>query len=195
MDGGGIALVPGDAITGVDRIQLGHFPITADLGQDGSRSDGRYLAISLDHRSAGHLELGAAVAIDQRQLRRHAEPLHRTLHRQHGGMQDVQLIDLLHLGTGDAPGKGLLADFVEQRIAARFRELLRIVQAEDRPRRVEDDRSGHHRTTERATADFVDAGHQLFHQAEIQTELHQGTPINCRMASAAWRDASWRSER
>ncbi|MDT4868434.1 hypothetical protein FQZ97_1033960 [compost metagenome] len=110
-------------------------------------------------------------------------------------MEDVEAVDLVDIGAGDAPGQGLLADFLVQRIAARFGELLRVVQPEDRARRVEDHRRGDHRAAKRSTADFVDARHQFFHQAEIQAELHQGTPINCRMASAAWSDAPWRNAR
>ncbi len=91
-------------------------------------------------------------------------------------MQNVQAVDFLDLGAGDAKAQGLFADLVEQRFALGFGEFLRIVQAEDRARRVEDHRCGHHRAAQRATAHFIDAGDQVFDQVEIQSHLHVSGP-------------------
>ncbi|MNT34405.1 hypothetical protein D3C72_1703840 [compost metagenome] len=82
---------------------------------------------------------------------------HSTLHRQHSGMQNVQLVDFFWLSAAQAPGQRFLDDLVIQRQAALLTELLRVRQANDRPRGIEDHRSGNHCANQRATAHFVHA--------------------------------------
>src|SRR5690606_1840740 len=195
MGRGRVTLVAGQPVAGGAEIQRAHFAVTTDLGQYRRRRDCRHLSIALDDRGTAHRQPWAAVAVDQGQTRRHAESLHRALHRQHGGVKDVQPIDFLDLGTRDAPGEGLLADFLEQRLATNLAELLRVVETEDGPRRIENHRRGDHRTTERATTDLVDAGDEFFDEIEIVPELHHGLPTSSSTASAAWLDASRRRVR
>ncbi|MNE73029.1 hypothetical protein D3C80_1690140 [compost metagenome] len=125
--------MPGDAVAGVLGIEQLHLAIAADLGQNRGGGDRRHLAVALDHRSARHLQDRAAIAVDQRQPGGDRQTFDRALHGQHGRMQDVQAVDLLHLGAGDAPGQGLFADLVEEPLAPCLAELLRIVETEDRP--------------------------------------------------------------
>ena len=191
----GITLVPGNAVAGVLRIQQLHLAITADLGQDRGRSNRGHLTVALDHRSARHLQFRATVAVDQRQLGCHAQAFDRALHGQHGGVENIQAVNLFNLGAGNAPGQGFLADFIEEFVATGFAEFFRIVQTQNRPRRIENHRSRHHRTTEWAATDLIDTGDQFLHQGEIQPQLHQPRPASCNTAVAACTEASRRSAR
>ncbi len=110
-------------------------------------------------------------------------------------MQDIQLVDLLHLGAGDAPGQGLLANLIEQHRATRLGKLLRVIQAKNRPRRVEDHRRRDHRTAERATTDLVNPRDQFLNQREVEPQLHQSRSASLSTASAADTEASRRSAR
>ncbi|MCY1542267.1 hypothetical protein D9M68_780080 [compost metagenome] len=195
MHRGGIALMPGNAIAGILCIQQLHLAIPADLGQNRCGGDRRHLTIALDHSRARHLQARATIAVDQRQPGGDTQAFHGALHRQHGGMEDIQAIDLLHLGPGDAPGQRFLADLVEEFLATRLSELLRIVQAENRSQRIENHRRRHYRAAQRATTDLIDAGHQLLHQTEIQPQLHQPRPASASTASAACTEASQRRVR
>ena len=177
--------MPGQPITRIAEIQGLHLAVTTDLGQDGCRSDSRHLTVALDHRCAGHVQLRAPIAIDECQPRRDTQSINRTLHGEHRGVKDIQLIDLFDLGSGNAPRHRLCADLVEQRFTTGFAQLFRVVEAFDRTRRIEDHCGGHYRTTQRPAPDLVDAGNQLFDQIEIESELHQRTPTRRNTASAA----------
>jgi hypothetical protein len=95
-----------DAVPRVDQFECRHFPVAADLGQNRRGSDGRHLAVALHHRFGAHRQFRAAVTIDHRQFRLHMQPGHRALHGEHGRVQDVQLVDFLDFGAGDAPAQG-----------------------------------------------------------------------------------------
>ena len=172
----GVALVPADTVTGVDQLERAHFTVTADLGQNRGCRNRRDLAIALDHRRCRHGQFRAAVAVDQRKLRCNVQAFDRALHGQHGGLQDIEPVDFLDLGTGDAKAQGLFANLVEKSLALGLREFFRIVQAENRPGWVEDHRCRYHRTAQRATAHFVNAGDQVFDQVEVQSKLHVSGP-------------------
>ncbi|MCY1447531.1 hypothetical protein D9M71_641590 [compost metagenome] len=104
------------------------------------------------------------------------QALHCPLHGQHGGLQDVQAVNFLDLGTGDAEAQGLFADLVEQRLTPGFGEFLRIVQTENRPRGIKNHGRRYHRAAQRAAAHFVNAGDQVFYQVEVQSNLHVSGP-------------------
>ncbi|MCY1454656.1 hypothetical protein D9M71_717360 [compost metagenome] len=87
-------------------------------------------------------------------------------------MQNIQFIDFFDFGTSNTEAQGFFADFVEQPLATGLGELLRVVQAKDRPLRIENHGGSHHRTAQRPTADFVNPGHQVFDQGEVQSHLH-----------------------
>lgn len=173
---GRVTLVPANAIPWVDQLERAHLTVTAYLGQDRGSRNSRHLAIAFDHRRRRYGQLRATVAIDQGQLGGNVQAFHRTLHGQHRGLQDVQAVDFLDLCTGDAETQGLFTDLVEQRLALGFGEFLRVVQAEDRARRIKDHRRRHHCAAQRAAAHFVNAGDQVFDQVEVQSNLHVSGP-------------------
>ncbi len=103
-------------------------------------------------------ERRAAVAVDFHERRHDRQPFHRALHRQHRGVQDIQRIDFLDRGRRDAISQRALDDLVVQLVALFGGEHLRIVEpANHRFRRIENHRSSHDRTRQRAAPGFVDA--------------------------------------
>ncbi|MOA42131.1 hypothetical protein D3C78_1641600 [compost metagenome] len=131
------------------------------------------------------------------------QPFDGTLHGQHGGMQNVQLIDFLDLGAGNTPAQGFFTDFVVELLATRFGEFLRVIEPQNRPVRIQDHRRRHHRATQRATANLVHASDQVLgvcDQGKVQPHLHLhithcGLPISVSTAVAAWLEASRRKVR
>ncbi|MCY1181186.1 hypothetical protein D9M73_216760 [compost metagenome] len=87
-------------------------------------------------------------------------------------MEDIELVDFLDLGAGDAEAQGFFTDFVKELFTLGFGELFRVVEPQNRPLWVENHRSGHHRAAQRATAHFVDTGDQVLDQVEVQSHLH-----------------------
>ena len=151
----------GKTILGMTAVQLGHLRIAGHLGQNRGGADGGHQAIALDHGARFHRQCRAAVAIDKDQLGGDLQSRHGALHRQHGGMQDVELVDLLRSGATDGPGERFLFDLVKQGEALLLGELLGIVEPRDRIGGIENDRSGDHVTHQGATAHFVHTGNQL----------------------------------
>ena len=69
------------------------------------------------------------VAVDEAQFRFDGKPIDGPLHRQHPGIEDVQLVDLLRRDSGHAAGDGGLGDGAEQGIPPLRRQLLGVVEA------------------------------------------------------------------
>ena len=151
----------GNAIAGVLLVQREHFPVTGNLGKNGRSGDGRYAAIALDHRLTAHWQRGTAIAVNQNEVRLNMQPGYRALHGQHGCVQDIQAVDFFHLGAGNTPGQRTLLNQRKQRLAARFGQLLGVVEPLNWPGRVKDYRSGNHGAAQRATPYLVDPGNQL----------------------------------
>src|SRR5690606_5079283 len=101
---------------------------------------------------------------------------------QHGGVEDIETVDLLDIGTCDAPSQSLFANFVEQRFAPGLAELLGVVETGDGAPWIENHSGGDHGTTERSTTHLIDAGNQLFDQREIESQLHQPASTSSRTA-------------
>ena len=70
------------------------------------------------------------------------------------------MIDLGRTGFRDAHAQRLGSDLDVESAARRRPEHLGVAQALDRLKIVEDHCSGHHRPSQRTTADLVDTGHQ-----------------------------------
>src|SRR5690606_28405863 len=113
VNGGRVAFVAAKAVAGIDQIKRLHFAVTADLGQYRRSRDCRHLRIARTDRRTGDRQLRTTVTVDQRQFRPDSKTLYSALHGQHGCVEDIEAVDLLNFGTGDAPGQGLFANLVE----------------------------------------------------------------------------------
>ncbi|CSF52901.1 Uncharacterised protein [Shigella flexneri] len=70
------------------------------------------------------------------------QPSDGTLHRQHGRMKNVQLVDFVGFRAAQTPAQRFLFDLFIERQTAFFAQLFGIIQPGNRARRVKDHRSG-----------------------------------------------------
>lgn len=121
MLGGRIALVPGQAVAGVERVQLHQEPVPRDLGHDGGSGNRRAEGIPLDHWRLAAREIGQRPgAIDQHPVRRHGQGRHRFLHGSQGRLQNVDLVDDGRVDLADPHGHRLPVDLRQQRFPLRW---------------------------------------------------------------------------
>ena len=133
---GGIALVLLQTVAGVLLRQAQHHPVPADLGQDGGRRNGSAAGIPFDDGPGLQPQAGVAVAIHQRKLRLGGKHLHRPAHGQKGGLQDVEPVDFLRAGVGDAIAESPAGDFCKESLAFFLAELFGIIETLDLIRRI-----------------------------------------------------------
>ena len=151
--------MPRQTVAGMRGIQRDDLPIAGDLGQDGGGGDRRVGGVPADQGPAQHRQLGAAIAVDVRPIEGVAsveQGEHGASHGEHRGVQDIELVDLGDARLGNRPARGVLANLVEQRLAAALGELLGIVEQSDRAGGVEDHGGGNHGTGERTAPGLVD---------------------------------------
>src|SRR5690606_39118049 len=86
------------------------------------------------------------------------ERFHGASHGQQAGLQDVEFVDLRHRGTTEGVTQGVAQDAVVELLTPGRCQLLRICQARNRSRGVENDGRRHHIAGQRATSDLVDTG-------------------------------------
>ena len=121
MQRGRIAFVLREAILGKQTIQLRHFAVARHLGDNRRRADLRDQAIPLHYRLRRHRQRRAAVAVYQHKIGRNRQTGDRALHRQHGGVQNIEPVNLFRLGAAQAPRQRFFFDLVEQSETALFR--------------------------------------------------------------------------
>lgn len=126
---------------------------------------------------------------------------HRQAHAEHGGLVDVEAIDLVHFHQHHVPGERAFDDARIKDFASRRVEQLGIVEPVDPwPVGVEHHRSHGHGSGERTTTGLVHARHARTlgdrRERKFQRSLaHDGKPplrSKPAMASAARAEASWR---
>ncbi|CSC77444.1 Uncharacterised protein [Vibrio cholerae] len=76
-------------------IQRFHLLVADHFGNNRSGTDLRDTQIAFNHGLRLHWELGNFIAINQYQIRLNAQPCDGALHCDHGGLEDVQLINFL----------------------------------------------------------------------------------------------------
>ncbi len=87
----GVAHVLREAIARVLRIELAHQRVARRLRQDRRRGNAAFDRIAGNDRAAGDRQPRHLVAVDERVLGRHLQPLDRPTHRQQCRLQDVEL--------------------------------------------------------------------------------------------------------
>ena len=158
MQFGRVTLVSGQLVLRIEPVQFQHLAVTLLLGQDRGGADTGLAQVTLDDGfDQVTLQVRFTVAIDLHQLRALTQRKHRALHRQHAGVQDIQLIDFLDAGLGHSPAQGFVMDFLFEQLTFFFAQLLGIGQAGDRLCRIQNHRGRDHRTGQRTTPGFIDA--------------------------------------
>ena len=129
------AFVAVPVILGVFLVYLLHEVVAVGLGQNRGRRDAHHLAVALDDGLVGNgfaargVLVGVeAVAVHQDVFGARGELIQSAMHRQNGGAQDVDLVDLFVVHDADGPGQSLTLDDGTQFVAHALRELLRVVE-------------------------------------------------------------------
>ena len=106
----------------------------------------------------GNAETFHRQSVDQRDIGLHRHGNQCLFHRQVGGAEDVEPIDLLRADHPDGPDDGgVSGNFLIKQVTAFFRELLGVVQERARKRPREDDRRGCNRSRQRPSSRLVNA--------------------------------------
>ena len=129
----GIAFVREPVILGVFLGETVHVVITVGLGEDRSGSDGEVLAVAFDDSGMGdvggnitnHGTVGTkAVTVDDDGLRTDGELIEGPVHGEDGGIEDIDLVNLLRRDDAHGPRYRIALDDLPQLITALLRQLL-----------------------------------------------------------------------
>src|SRR5512139_271174 len=192
MRRGRIALVSSDTVPWIETIQLNHLPVTVHLGNNRGRTDGGYFTITFDHGFGTAMKFWTAIAVDECMSRSRIEAGHSTLHREHGGMKNIEFIDLLYFSPADRPRERTLANNIEKLLAPCFAQFFGIGQSFNGTSRIENHGGRNDSTAQGATSYFIDASYPLLTiERERELLVHEAAtpftskPICSNTASAA----------
>src|SRR3972149_4739700 len=115
-----IALVPVEAVAREAVMHPAHFGVPRRLGEDGGGRNRRMQPVSLDDGTRRARQPGTPVAIDPGFIRRHAQPLHRALHGEQRGLQDVQAVYFFDGGMSDRTRNGLFEYLYRKKFSFSF---------------------------------------------------------------------------
>ncbi len=110
-------------------MKVNHVFVAPGFCQDGCGRNGSIQAIALDHTGMRYGAVGVKiVAIDEYVGRPDVQLIKCQVHGPDGCMQDIDLVDLFMIHTGNSPGQGLMLYFGAQFIPQLRREFLGIIQ-------------------------------------------------------------------
>ena len=107
-----VALVNGEAVLRILRVQHLHPAIPRHLREDRRRSNRGRQPVSFHDRPRRDAKPRIAVPIDERQLRLDAKLLDGAAHREERRLQNIDLVDLLMARERDAVGHGVLHYYI-----------------------------------------------------------------------------------
>ena len=157
MVGGGVPFMPRQAVLGIDCVPFLHARIAMGFGQDGSSSDGHAPGISVYQ---GFL-LDQDIQFDgvkQQIIRKNRKLVEGRGHGLPTGLINIPGINALRIDLRDRPCQGVLANSRRKLAAALRHQFLGIVQTDDAPLGIQNDRRGDHRAEQRATTGFIETG-------------------------------------
>ena len=129
----GIAFVGAPVVLGVFFGETVHVVVTVGLGEDRGSGDGEVLAVAFDDSGMGdvggnitnHGTVGTkAVTVDDDGLRTDGELIEGTVHGEDGGIEDIDLVNLLRRDDAHGPRYRIALDDLTQLITALLRQLL-----------------------------------------------------------------------
>jgi hypothetical protein len=163
--GGGIALVGGEAVLGVEEVEVSHEGVAVDFGDDGGGGDGEGERVAVEEAGlgagVGYLGEVEEHGVDEEVVGGEGEALDGEEHGEAGGLVDVEAVDGGGVDFGDGEGEGVLADLAVEELALVLGELLGVFEAEAGEgggARGEDDGGGDDGAEEGSSTDFVDTG-------------------------------------
>src|SRR5260370_14471060 len=164
MLGRRITLVAVEAVLRVEEVKRSHLGVARGLGEDRGGRDHGMQRIAVDDGARPAADLGAMLAVDPDFFRSDGERLDRTLHGEQRRPENIEPVALLDARSRDGPGDGAILDAPSEHFASLRSEDLRVCEAVDAPRRVEDHSRGVDRPGQRPAAGLVySADDQLKH--------------------------------
>ena len=101
-----VALVPGEAVLGVEGVLLDHVPVPGHLGQDGRGADGVGQSVPVDEGVLPGGDVQAPQGVDEHVGDGDADLGEGLLEAPLRGLQDVDLVDGLRVDPGGGVGQG-----------------------------------------------------------------------------------------
>ena len=164
--GCGVTLVGGEAVLGMEVVEVAHEGVAVDFGDDGGGGDGEREGVAVEQAGlgAGMGELGEIEAhgVDEEVVGGDGELLDGEEHGEARGLVDVDAVDGLGVDFGDGDGESDAANLAVEELALLAGELLGVFEAEAGEgggAGGEDDGGGDDGAEESAATDFVDAGY------------------------------------
>jgi len=159
MQFGAVALVLVETIFGKLRAEVTHDSIPRHFRNHARSRDGETIAIAVDDCGLRKWTRKNREPVDQYVLRRRNECRERNPHCFMRRAQNVDPIDLQMIDNADAPGDFAVCNqLVVDLVAAFRRKLFRIVQLPMPKLFRQDNCRGDDRTSQRATARFINSG-------------------------------------
>ena len=103
------------------------------------------------------------VPVNQQEFGRGGQRIDGTVHREVGGLEDVQPLNFLHGSPAYRPGCSLPLDVFAENMAQPFLEVLAVVQTEGHPMgtcRARNDRGSRHGPRQTSPSGLIDTGFQ-----------------------------------
>lgn len=172
---GSVAFMILQSVAGVKHGEFHHHTVPLNLGDDGSRRNGRAKRVAVNDGPLLAGKTGFLVSINETKMRLERKPLHRAAHGQQAGLQNIMQLDFLHRGDSNGPlHLGVSAQEIAQFCPMLGSQNLRIVEMLMR-QAVGDDRRCRHDWSGPTTAShFIDSRH---HDAASWAQLAFEFPI------------------
>jgi hypothetical protein len=159
---GGVTLVDGETVAGVELVQLGHEAISQDLGDDAGGGNGETSTVTLDDSGLGELQRVHEEAVDQYMNRGRVQAGKGAVHGRVCGAQDVDRVDQQGIHLSDGELNLMLEESFEEDFSLSRSELFGVIQPLQVPRQPvanpaerENDGGCHHRPSQRPAPGFI----------------------------------------
>src|SRR5690242_14894000 len=125
---------------------------------NGSRCNCTAARIAVDERQLLHWQIDGH-GVNQQIVGHYRQSFHSPAHGQPGGLQDVDLVNLEHIGSANRPANTACLDAFGEAFAFFAFENFAVMEPGNGTRRIKNDGGGEDGTEEASAADFVDTGY------------------------------------
>ena len=123
-----VGFVFGEVVAGVAGFEVEAEVVTGDFGHDGGAGDEEAACVAFDDGGVGGWEAFYGEAIDEGVVGQARECFEGTAHGEVGGIEDIELVNLLDRGDANAYGHlGVVCEDSPKRLSTLLGELLGVV--------------------------------------------------------------------
>ena len=125
----GIAGVVNPVVERILFVEFVHSVVAVGFGKDGGGCDGKKFAVAFDDGLMRQVLVGLeAISVHDEELRSHAEGVESAVHREDGGVQDVDAVNFLGRHAGNRPSERIALNDGAEFSTATVGQLLGIVE-------------------------------------------------------------------